>query len=230
MSLYIRMETGFWTHRKTLRLKARLGEAAFWVVPRLWCYAAENQPDGNFSDYLPGEIAMLVGYDKDSQAMLQALQECGFMDGMTIHGWEERNKYHQSFSDRAKKAADARWGKKRKRDKTREDKRQALLEDAKSNAPSNAPSMNGKARGTLEELKSFVAELGLPASDAEYCFHKWESNGWQNGGKPIKDWRGTIRSHKAAGYLPSSKQRSSRYDAPKASSMPSIEEAINGSR
>lgn len=64
------------------------------------------------------------------------------------------------------------------------------------------------ARGTLEEITAFCRTLGLPASDAESIFHKWEGNGWTNGPRPIKDWQATIRSWKAAGYLPSQKAAS----------------------
>ena len=64
----------------------------------------------------------------------------------------------------------------------------------------------GRGRGTLEEVVSFVSELGLPASDGESCFHKWEGNDWTNGGKKIADWKATIRSWKAAGYMASQKK------------------------
>lgn len=60
-----------------------------------------------------------------------------------------------------------------------------------------------KAIGTLEEIVTFALEMKLPRSDGETLFHKWEGNGWTNGGEKIKDWRATIRSWKAAGYLPS---------------------------
>lgn len=62
-----------------------------------------------------------------------------------------------------------------------------------------------KAKGTLEDVVTFALELGLPKSDGESCFHKWEGNGWTNGGERIKDWRATMRSWKSAKYLPSQK-------------------------
>lgn len=114
MSLYIRVQSSFWNHRKTLRLKALIGDSAFWVPPRIWSYAAENQPDGDFSDYTSEELAMLVGYLGDAQAMLQAMHQAGFMELNCIHDWAEHNGYHSTFSDRAKKAAAARWSKKGK--------------------------------------------------------------------------------------------------------------------
>ncbi len=62
-----------------------------------------------------------------------------------------------------------------------------------------------KSRGTLEEIKAFAVEIGMPESDGECCFHKWEGNGWTNNKVPIKDWKATIRSWKAGKYLPSQK-------------------------
>ena len=116
--LYIKLFTSFFTHRKTMRLRARIGDDAYWVPIRLWTYAAENQIDGNFSSYTSEELAMLVGCDKHASSMLQALKDCGFVDSEgKIHDWEEHNGFHSTFSKRAKKAADARWAKKEKKQK-----------------------------------------------------------------------------------------------------------------
>ena len=114
--LYVKLFTGFFAHRKTLRLRAALGDDAFWVPPRLWAYAAEQQPDGVFEDYSAEEIASLIGYTsptRDASSMLQALLKHGFMDAnpLRIHNWAEHSRYHQTFADRAKKAAAARWSK-----------------------------------------------------------------------------------------------------------------------
>jgi len=61
------------------------------------------------------------------------------------------------------------------------------------------------AHPSLDEILIFVKELGLPSSDAESCYWKWVGNGWTNDRKPVKDWKATIRSWRAAGYLPSQK-------------------------
>jgi hypothetical protein len=127
MALFVRLKCGYWSHRKTVRLRAILGDAALWIPPRLWSYAAENQPDGDFSAYLPEELGILLGYSGDARAMLEALQQAGFMDGMQVHDWCEHNGYHQTFSERARKAAAARWKKKTEekketgQDKTRQE-------------------------------------------------------------------------------------------------------------
>jgi len=144
VSLYIRLRTSFWTHRKTVRLRAFIGVDALWLPQRLWSYAAENQPDGDFSQYSAQELALFLNYERDPQAMLEALQQAGFMDGMKIHDWEDHNGYHIVFAVRARAAAKARWKKEKKQkkeektvqDKTRQDKSQALLQAERSNASS----------------------------------------------------------------------------------------------
>lgn len=114
MSLYVKVFTNFYTHKKTLRLKALIGEAAFWVPPRLWAYAAQNQPDGDFSDYEAPELAEFISYTDDSTVLLQALLKSGFLDpDMRIHDWDEHNGFHKSFAERAKNAAKKRWAQKK---------------------------------------------------------------------------------------------------------------------
>lgn len=113
MSLFVRVNTNFYSHRKTARLRAKIGDAAFWLPPRLWAYAAENQPDGNFDGYTADELAAHLGYTGNPKGMLQAMLQAGFMDDnpLRIHDWAEYNSYHATFHERAKKAAAARWSK-----------------------------------------------------------------------------------------------------------------------
>lgn len=62
-----------------------------------------------------------------------------------------------------------------------------------------------KTRATELELREFCRSNGLYPRDVDYLWNRWESNGWQNGSKPIKDWKRTILAWKAQGYLPSQK-------------------------
>jgi hypothetical protein len=207
MSLYVRVDSSFWTHRKTLRLRTLIGESALWIPPRWWSYAANNQPDGDFGDYSDQELSMLLGYQGDAQALRQALLQAGFMDkDGKIHDWLEYNGYHSSFADRARKAARARWNghasEKRREKKTVQEKRR----DEPSNADACANAMLKHKPISREEVINFVKEIGMPESDGHYYFDKWEGNGYRNAGKPIKDWKAVIRSHKHAGYAPSQKQ------------------------
>jgi hypothetical protein len=116
--LYIKLFTDFYSHRKTARLRARVGDDAFWIPPRLWAYAAEHQIDGDFSGYSSEELAMLMGCDKHASSILEALLAAGFLDADgKIHDWADHNGFHSTFSNRAKKAADARWKKEKKQKK-----------------------------------------------------------------------------------------------------------------
>jgi hypothetical protein len=60
-----------------------------------------------------------------------------------------------------------------------------------------------RARGTFEEVSEFCKEIGLFPRDVEYIWNNWEANGWKRSGKPIKDWKATIRAWKAQKFLPS---------------------------
>lgn len=124
MSLYVRVFTNFYTHRKTVRLKLAIGNDALWIPPRIWSYAAENQPDGDFSSYSYKELCHLIGYSGDATSMVEALVAAGFLDpDLCIHDWKDHNGYHETFSARAKKAAVARWKGKGKDMKGKDKKR-----------------------------------------------------------------------------------------------------------
>lgn len=176
MSLYIRLSTNFFSHIKTLRLKAAIGNDAFWVPPKLWVYAAEHQPDGILSNFSAEELAMLVGYQGDAQAMLQALLRARFLDEepLRIHGWDEHNGFHKAFAIRASKAAKARWKGQEKtlqektvQESTRHEMTQALLDSKSSNASSIAqaesifdlyPRKTGRTPGIKAIQKSLLEE------------------------------------------------------------------------
>lgn len=64
----------------------------------------------------------------------------------------------------------------------------------------------GKARAHSEdEVVEFALKSKLTATDGEWFWLKCEGSGWTNGGKPIRDWRATLRAWGVAGYLPSKK-------------------------
>jgi len=110
MSLYIRLMNNFWDHRKTIKLRTAIGDDALWIVPKLWSYAASNQPNGDFSQYSSEEIAIIIGCPKHATSIRKALLDAGFMDACgTLHDWDEHNGYHTSFANRAKLAAKTRW-------------------------------------------------------------------------------------------------------------------------
>jgi hypothetical protein len=58
-----------------------------------------------------------------------------------------------------------------------------------------------------EQVVEYCRERGLPETDGHHCFDKWEGNGFTNNGKPIRDWKATIRSWQTMHYLPSQNSR-----------------------
>lgn len=65
-----------------------------------------------------------------------------------------------------------------------------------------------KDKATAEQVAEFFKTEELSDADAEWFFEKCNGNGWTNSGNPILDWKATVRSWRAAGYLPSQKNGS----------------------
>ncbi len=154
MSLYVRVNCNFFSHRKTAKLRSLIGDDAFWLPPRWWAYAAENQPDGIFKDYTGPELATLLGYTKDAAKMLDALLQAGFadLDPLRIHDWADFNAFHLVFSQRAKNAATARWQKEKgvkEKDKRGEEKSQAVLQ-------ASAPESSGTTTAQWPSLPTLL--------------------------------------------------------------------------
>lgn len=80
--------------------------------------------------------------------------------------------------------------------------------------PATPTAPTKKARGTMEEFKAFAKGIGLPPSDGEAMFWKFEANGWKNGRNPVKDWQATMRQWKCSSYHPSQNQRNNGHGAP----------------
>ena len=66
----------------------------------------------------------------------------------------------------------------------------------------------------LEKVREFSRGEGIPLSDADWFYWKGKANGWTNAGRPILDWKATLRSWHKAGYLPSQKQQQQRKPDP----------------
>jgi hypothetical protein len=207
-NLYVRLHSSFWTHRKTLQLRRKLGDAAFWIPPRLWSFAAENAPDGDLSNYQAEDLAMLVQYSGNAQEMLQALHEAGFLENGVIRNWEERNSFHVINHDRARKAAEARWAKRneklfqRERDMEKEkekERKQASPEQCLTDAPSiRSATERPRVRfvpPTREELDLEAAKLALPSIEVDKFVNYYASKGWKVGTAPMKSW-----THALAGW------------------------------
>jgi hypothetical protein len=170
MSLWIKLFTNFYTHRKTVRLQCKIGFDALWIPPRLWAYCAENQPDGNLANYSVEEVARILDYRKNAKTMVDALIHAGFLDPdpLRIHGWDEHNSFHATYSERARKAAESRWSNNNKaltdpRSKNG-DLDQRLTKQSSSNASSITPEQIYKVYphrvGKPKALKAIANAIG----------------------------------------------------------------------
>jgi hypothetical protein len=90
-----------------------------------------------------------------------------------------------------------------KEDKPKENQPEENKHDFFGDSVNGSTPKPSKRKGTEEELRAYAFEIGLLKSDGSYLCDKWEGNGWTNDGKPIKDWRATMRSWKRLGILPS---------------------------
>lgn len=85
---------------------------------------------------------------------------------------------------------------------------------AKEEEQENESKLVRKSKCSMEEAKAYCVELGLPSTDGEFMFNKWEANGWKSGSNAIKDWKAQIRTFKSGGWLPSQKNTPSKPPTP----------------
>lgn len=111
---------------------------------------------------------------------------------------EERREYMREYMRDYRKAC------KQAVNKVKESKEKPYA-SASVSALKGKKSPEKKGKPDQAEIEAFCESVGLPKSDGEATFLKWEGNGWSNGGKSIKDWKATVRSWKLQGYMPSQK-------------------------
>jgi hypothetical protein len=62
---------------------------------------------------------------------------------------------------------------------------------------------------TLPVLKTEIARMGLPDSDAEFLYDAWLANGFRTKTGKIKSWRAAVRNWYRGRYFPSQKKHAS---------------------
>jgi len=96
-----------------------MGDRAFYCIVSLWCYTAENCPDGNLGDMDATDVADASDWQGDAPGWLNYLIDNRWLDraidGLRVHDWEQmqpwaardRTKQSEANRDNALK----RWGK-----------------------------------------------------------------------------------------------------------------------
>lgn len=120
MNVDIRLSLGFFDHPKTMKLAKRCGIEAVICLQRLWMWAAEQRPSGILTGMDGEDIELAAKWQGEDGKFVQTLLDLRWVDDndgqFVLHGWEEHQAYASKSEDRhssAKKAAEARWEKKR---------------------------------------------------------------------------------------------------------------------
>ena len=170
-NLYVRLKTGFFTNLKTFNLKAKIGNDAYWIPPRLWTYAAESQPDGDFSQHSNAVLAEVLGCVQYAANLKELLTDAGFLDGDgKIHNWAAHNSYHEAYSARAKKAAATRWGDRRRTQKQKQEKERGNPKEKKS---TNGQAVLNGSSSTTDGTSNIRGGISLSVGDAAAFNGAW---------------------------------------------------------
>lgn len=175
MNSDIRLSVGFWQHPKTFRLERQLGLKAIRSLQILWCWCAQNRPDGNLAGLDPSEIEFVADWRGKKGAFIQAcignwLDET--KEGFRLHEWADYNPYQahaasreEARKEKASKAAKARWGKESEKDANGcSDDTQAY---AKSDSSICSDDAQAYANGCSEQCSSICLEMPTCTSTRE---------------------------------------------------------------
>ena len=146
----IRLAVTFPNHHKTKRLKRALGSDGIVSLVFLWLWVAENRPHGELRGMDETDIAVAAQWEGEPGIFISALCELKFLDRKRslylVHDWQANNPWAsdaQARSDKARKAAKAKWEKRNGNIPCSEhgfsNAKSMLLHDL-SNAPSPSPS------------------------------------------------------------------------------------------
>jgi len=91
---WIESHDDVWEHHKTIRLSRALGITKAQAVGHLhalWHFTLRNAwRDADLSAWGIEEIERVTFWEGEKGVFINALQEVGFLDGFTVHGWLER--------------------------------------------------------------------------------------------------------------------------------------------
>lgn len=161
---WVRVDVGYYSHRKTLHLCDLLSEPlAYAYPPRGWAYALNQARDGVVDTRYLGALESFMGWRGKRGELVEALLEVGFLDqveaGVAFHGWMERQ--GKDIAQSVKEIETKRW-KRAQEAAAREAERLALTgqQPDKGRRRRGAPAAPHKADGDVEDLKQPPSEVG----------------------------------------------------------------------
>ncbi len=169
MNTDIRLSVGFWQHPKTKKTAKRLGLEGVRSLQILWLWAATNRPDGSLVGMDWEDIELAADWQGEERAFFDFCLDLWIDDtpeSYTLHDWAEHNPWQaeaDARSEKAKKAAQARWENAKGSNEQCSKNAQRMLEHNSSNAPSPSPEELRINSEFSYENSSFCAELENPA-------------------------------------------------------------------
>lgn len=156
MNTDFRISVSATSHPKILKLMRRCGDIAFFNLIKLWTFVAQNKPDGDLTGMDVDDIEIAAGWNGECSTFYRALLDLCLLDateeGLFVHDWQDHNSFAafaKERSEKAKRAAEARWGANKNTKGMPDDARsnansmrQAMPNNARSNAPIPSPNPN----------------------------------------------------------------------------------------
>ena len=147
MNKDIRLNVSFWDHWKTVTLKAELGLEAIESLQRLWCFAAQNKPDGILSGMSLKAIELSAKWNGLPGLFVSKLVELIFLDfdGKTysLHDWFDHNGFVAHAGERSARArinASAGWETRKRNASINDSGNAGINADCYAPSPSPTPS------------------------------------------------------------------------------------------
>lgn len=109
MNTDIRVDIGFFNHRKTRKLIKKFGLEAAWGLLQLWAFAAKSKSDGCLKNMSNEDIAMECHLEEkvDPDEFVEYIKsdECRWIDttedGLYLHDWHVHNPWAAGSDDRS---------------------------------------------------------------------------------------------------------------------------------
>jgi hypothetical protein len=191
MTLDFRVSTGFFTHKKTLRLIRKRGYEGPWYLLRLWAWAREHFPDGNLEDTTLQDIDDAISVPPQDPPFSEVLLEGDTLylvriDGkLSLYNWEKHNSWAAKSAERseiARKNVEKRWERERKKKEQKYGKDttgipKGKIPDTPSPSPSPLPKKKNKEEG-------FILKFPLDFQVHEDFRRAWGE--WEQHRKEIK--------------------------------------------
>lgn len=164
---YLNLDLNYFSHPKTMRLTGLLGKEAEVLPIKLWCYCGKHHcQDGKLSGYSPQEVEAVVKWWGKSGDMVTAMLKTAHIrelseGGYEVVDWLEHNGHLAMFKERARKAAQERWGISETSNAT------SNAKDVPKQSP-NQPTIPTKPNQTNKVLEWFEAVWGkYPRKDGK---------------------------------------------------------------